>query len=132
MKDTRSMPAAKVSARRTWAMPNKAANITKKATRNDMPVKIARTIDKGISKAKNVASKVNEAVMNKATKRYDKAINSYTSAVKAEKRAKWPAEKYVTTKRADVASRRVDREWDRWVATKNTYDKISNKLKGRK
>jgi hypothetical protein len=69
-------------------MPNKAANVTKKTTRNDMPVKIARTIDKGISKAKNVASKVNEAVMNKANKRYDKSIDNYLSAVKAEKRAK--------------------------------------------
>lgn len=101
-----------------------------KAVKN--PVKTAKAIDRGISKAKNVAIKVNDAVMNKATKRYDKSIDNYLSAVKAEKRAKWPAEKYVTSKRADIASKREDREWKRWVATKNTYDKIDSKLRGKK
>ena len=101
-----------------------------KAVKN--PVKTAKAIDKGISKAKNVAIKVNDAVMNKATKRYDKAINTYTSAVKDEKSAKWPARKYVTWKRADAANKMVKKEWARWTATNNTYEMIDSKLRGRK
>ena len=105
--------------------------ITKAVKAAKNPVKTARAVDKVISKAANVAKKINNAASKRSEEKYYKSVEKMNRAEKAYAKAAaygWPAEYKVAKREYEKAkaNRAKDATRDRKVY--DTYKKVNKHL----